>query len=460
MPLLSLTVGGRRGFKLRPTSAALPLTRRWRTFGDSRAQQFAGPPDQFDTTNRSLRTSTANQPSHHACIPWFYPGSVIVADGGVSGEASTGWNNGARANGKTFSAVMSIAADGTFIQYGTNDVQNGVSTVGTITTVHNTVTTALQALITQMIATKASHEYIFWETIIQRDAALGYLNTNAANKRDCVDQINTTMLAWIAALNNPKVVAIDLRALTNVGNVTTGAYATTPGILGDGIHAGHRGSMIIAAYEATVVNTYIPTNGLQPMYRASGANLLQSISSGPVSVTSNGGTLGTTSYATFGGLPCVTAEMTPAADNAHRVTIEMRANVGSNGAGGPPANTVAAGDKVKFRCRLHIDDGAGGVPAVSSISAYFFVSYIGGPALQQITNGNIADTTGRGTNGTVLTDIPVEVGPLTLTNGSADIAAGATPSGAGMRVQFIVYGLTNGQKIRVRVVDPEIRKVT
>lgn len=449
-------------FTLAPTfTTQVYKWRRLRTWGDSRAtQKIAGAPDMYDGAGRTVRSSTSNQPSHHSSIPFFLKNAVIVADGGVSGSECVGWS-GARSDGKSKTAVFAVPADDTLYQFGTNDVQNHVTDVASVTTYGNTIIAALQADLLDSLKRKGPHERIWWETIIQRDAALGYLNTNAANKRDCVDYVNTTMLAWIAGLNNPFLRALDLRALTNIGGVTSGDYAITPGILGDGIHCGHKGAMTVAQYIATQLAIPLPDQGVQPMWRGVGPNLFQSISAGPVINTATlNGTVNTFTFGTNSrGNPRVTVEFTPTADNTGRTVVEFRANVGSNGAGGPAANLVAAGDKLAFRALISLDDGAGGTAPASSISAYLFFAYIGGPALQQVQNGNISDTTARGVPAGALSEMVVLTNPVTITNGSADIAAGANAGGVGFRVQFYLYGLTNGAKVRMYIDEAELRKV-
>jgi hypothetical protein len=437
------------------------LTRRFRTFGDSRACLVTGKgPDVHDGQLRTVRGSTSNQPTAHVSLPMFLRNAVIVCDGGWSGSTTSTWNT-ARGDGKTLAACMAIPADATIIDSGTNAVQQSVTDVASVTTVANTEIAAHQALITKILELKAPHEYVYWVTIMQRDPALGWLNANAVNKRNCVDQINTAMLAWIAALGNPKVIAWDIRALTNIGGVTTGADAITPGILGDGIHPGHKGALTIAQAESGLVAPAHADAGVQPLWRSVGPNLFQSISAGPVINTSTlNGAVNLFSIGVDGqGRPTVTVEFTPTADNTGRTVVEIRANVGSNGAGGPAANLVAAGDKLAFRALVSLDDGAGGTAPASSVSAYAFFAYVGGPALQQVQNGNIADTTGRGVPAGALVEMPLMTMPLAITNGSADIAAGANAGGAGFRVQVYLYGLTNGQKVRMVLTSPELRKI-
>ena len=442
-----------------PTPVVLGMYR-FRTFGDSRATLYGGTgPNVFAGGHKDLRAGAANQPSAHANIPMFMPDAVFVADGGASGDVSTNWNSGARLNGRTLAAVMAIAADATFIQIGTNDVQQSVTDAATATSVATTVVNATQAMIAGILAAKAPAEYVFWETVMQRDAALGYLNTAAVNKRDCVDSINTQMLAWITAQANPKLISVDTRALTNVGDVTTGAYAKYPSILGDGIHVGHNGGLLVGQALAAAARAVLPSRGLQNFLRATGPNLLQSITPGPVSFTAStaNGTVNSSSTGVDAqGRPYAEVLFTPTTATGGRTTIEIRADVGSSG--GTAANTVTAGDKIAADMFVTLDNGSGGVPSASILAAYLYTAYTDATPLDQFNNGAIADSTGAGVP-MALIDARLSTMPVAIAGGSAQIAAGSAAGGAGMRLLMFVYGSAIGVQIRLRLTSPQIRKV-
>lgn len=439
------------------------------TYGDSRATLVSGTasPDMFSTdgVSRSCRTSVTNQPCWVSSLPLFRKDCVITVDGGVSGEVTNSWNGGARSGGKTNTAVKALPWDAIFIQYGTNDIQQGINSTldATRVTVANAAAANIQALITDLLTTG---RVVIFQTCMQRSVA-GYSTTYSPDRVITCDYLNygnggsvQGMVPWCTAhaAYGTKLFVHDVQALTNIGGVATGANADTAW-LGDGIHPGYYGARRIANTAKTLLDTIFPARSVNlPFFRAVGPNLMPAVSS-----TYYGGEILSTctkSAITYGtdsdGRPYGEVTITPSGTGYYK--FELLADVGTNGGRTPLGGTITAGDLIKYRAFLTIDDGAGAVAAtVNNVFLGFYVSYIGGtPALQQTLNGQ--NTQGATTH--ALPDNAAEyiLEPTKIAVGGDSSLIGAPAGSSGMRAYHQIYH-TVGAAYRVRWTAPEFRKV-
>ena len=449
-------------FGSRPYSGVIRVA----TFGDSRSDPAGGSggPNLYDGINRDFGSSFANNSSAIGRLTTFMRDAVLVANGGVGGETTVGWN-GSRTFGRTFAAITALSWEVIVIQYGTNDV-NTVTSTATRDSVATSAVTNLQALITALIRTGRK---IVFQTVIQRSDSTGanaYGAANAVNRRDCCDYINygnggaiTGMVPWIQALPqyNSQVFVHDVSTLMNVGGVQTGAYLDTTWA-SDGCHPSGNGSRRLCASLATLLRTIFADRGHFPLYRSFGQNLIPAVSS-----TYYGGevlTNCTKSAITYGidsdGHAYGETTITPNNVTAGSYKFELLPDVGTNGGRTAVGGTFVANELLQARVLLTVDDGAGGASVVNNVAVLAFCSYIGGsPSLQQISHGQT--TQGTTAFAEADTKAPYIVQPLKMTGDSSLI--GAPAAGSGLRMFIQIYFPITPTPFRVRWSAAEFRKI-
>jgi len=430
------------------------------TFSDSREAWVSGGsgPNVFDGTTRDIRSGAgiANVPAT-MFLPWIRQDLEIVADGGCSGTELSIWNSGARPDGKTVAALDALNAQVSIIQFDTNDVQGNV----TDATTRDSVAASRRINVNALIANRvAAGKKVIVGTCIQRSDVTGanaYV-TNPTFKRDSVDIWNGTLIADVAA-NYPsgtQVQVADLRALTNIGGATSGAYVNTT-LFPDGCH----GNQLVARRICNVYNTALnalglATRGVQPMYRATGNNLIDSLTTSNVGTTATGTilnncTISAPSFALVNGNPAVTYTVTPSGIGFF--STQIVANVGTI-ANSPP-NTFLTGDKVAAQVFLTVDDGAGGVSACNNIDLLVYSTFTVAPE-QQLKNGTLENIVGTFAD-SAITRAKIQVAARTMPAGSSEI--GAPAFGNGLRFFPFIY-FANGAPFRVIFERPEIRVVS
>jgi len=433
------------------------------TYGDSRATLYSGAVtgDMYNGTNRNIRASLTNQSTPFLTLPIFMNDAVLTADGGVSGEITSYWNNPARnSSTKAASSIAALDWDVILIQYGTNDV-TAVSDATTRDSYAAAAVTNIKACINYFLATGRK---VVWQTAMQRTSA-GF-GANAAFKLAATDIINygnggaiDGLVPWCQAQGTygSQLYVHDIQALINAGGVSTGAYADTPW-LGDGTHVGYYGARRIAASLATLLRTLYPSRGFTPMYRAVGNNFVPAVSAsyflGPIlsNCSASAYTYGTDAQ----GRPYAEVTITPNNVTAGSYKIEIHADVGTNAGRTAVGGTFAVNDLVESRVYLTVDDGSGGVSVVNNVAYYFYCTYIGGtPAQQTMQNGQV----GQGTALHEAPDVTAQylMQPMKMTGDSTGIGAPSASTGLRMYLQFY-FGITP-TPFRIRWTAPEIRKV-
>lgn len=434
------------------------------TYGDSRATLYSGAVtgDMYNGTNRTIRNALTNHSTAYLTLPIFMSDVVLTADGGASGENTSGWNSPTRGLGsKGPAAIAALDWDVMLIQFGTNDVVNGVTTAGTRDSVATTAIANIQATISYFLATGRK---IVWQTTMQRTSA-GFAASQAL-RQECTDIINygnggaiTGLKAWCEAQPEygTQLYVHDIQALTNAGGVSTGAYADVAW-LGDGTHPGYYGARRICASLTTLLRTIYSSRGNTEMYRSTGANMIPA-----VSATYYGGeTLSNCSksaitYGTDGdGRPYGEVTITPNNVTAGSYKFELLPDVGTNAGRTAVGGTFAVNDLLQARVYLTIDDGSGGVSITNNVAFYLYCSYIGGtPGLQTIQNGQV----GQGSALHAEPDIAAQylMQPLKMTGDSSLI--GAPAAGSGLRLYLQIYFGITPTPFRVRWTAPEVRKV-
>jgi hypothetical protein len=430
------------------------------TFSDSREAWVGGGlgPDVFDGAVREIRSGAGitNVPAS-MYLPWIRPDLEIVADGGCSGTELSIWNSGARPDGKTVAALDALGAAASLIQFETNDVQGNVVDAATRDSVAASRRIDINALIANRVA---AGKKVVVGTCIQRSDLTGvnaYL-TNTAFKRDSVDIFNTNLIADVAA-NYPsgtQVQVADLRALTNIGGALTGAYVNTT-LFPDGCHGNQLvGRRIVNVYNTCLNNLGLTARGVQPMYRATGPNLIDSLTTSNVGTTASGTilsncTISAPDFSLVNGNPAVTYTVTPSGIGFF--STQIVANVGLI-ANSPP-NTFSTGDKVAAQVLLTVDDGSGGVSACNNIDLLVYSTFTVAPE-QQLKNGTLENIVGTFADAAIIR-AKVQVAARTMPAGSSEI--GAPAFGNGLRFFPFIY-FANGAPFRVIFERPEIRVVT
>jgi lysophospholipase L1-like esterase len=431
------------------------------TYGDSRSQ-LAGIPaaDLYDGASRNFRIAFANQPTAFASIPLYMADVVLTADGGVSGEYTSGWSSAGRGTSKGPAVVAALDWDVMVMQYGTNDTAN-VTTIGQRDSVATAAIANIKACITYFLATGRK---VVFQTIMQRTAA-GFI-TNAALRQECTDIMNygnggaiDGLVPWCQAhvAYGSQLYVHDIQALINVGGASTGAYADGTWFT-DGTHPNYYGARRIAASLAVLLRSIYASRGFPTMHRAVGNNFIPAVSS-----TYYGGEVLTNcarsaiTYATdANGRAYGQVTITPNNVTAGSYKFELLADVGTNSGRTPVGGTIATNDLVEGRVFLTLDDGSGGISVVNNVAIFVMAAYIGGtPANQLIQNGT--NSQGTTLHGEADNEFQYVVQPLKITGDSSLIGAPAAGSGHRMWIQ-VLFGVTP-TPFRVRWTAPEIRKV-
>lgn len=434
------------------------------TFGDSRANissTVAGDANLNDKQNRAQRTAYTSQPSSMASLTFFLPDFELVANGGVSGDEASGWDSGSRAI--TTTELFAVESDVVVIQYGTNDAQNDVSSAATRDSVSARVIQDLKEIIAAILATGRK---VVWETTMQRSlntGAFAYGEANGETRRDCIDLVNNAMITWVEAHGQygTNLALSDLRALMNEGAATSGAYIDPLSTyMVDGAHVTWLGGIECARITSQALRSLYPSVAAQKTL-VSGAptNLITGVSATNVFNPATGTSNATGGAFTFGtdsnGFPYVEQTVTVTGANAS-FPIDVAADIGTNNGRTAP-NTVEVGDTLQARFMVTVDAGDGSPSdKVWNIYCQLVATYIGGsPAAQVLVNGHA-------TNGTaVMTgdfdEAIHQVWGLQLTGDSSLI--GAPASGAGLRYQARFYATTGTGTFRIRITNPEIRKM-
>lgn len=438
------------------------------TYGDSRATLVSGvaSPDMFSTdgVTRSCRTSVTNQPAWMSSLSIYRNDCVLTCDGGVSGEVTSSWNSGSRSGGKTITAIKALSWDLIVIQYGTNDIQQGINSTADATrvSVANATAANIQALITSLLATGRK---VVFQTCMQRSVA-GYNTTYSTDRVICCDYLNygnggsvQGMVPWCQAQPEygTQLYVHDVQALTNIGGVSTGANVDTAW-LGDGIHPGYYGARRIAKdFKTNILDAIYPARGtLVPWLRATGPNLIPS----PLSATYFSSTLSNCSQSarTYGvdglGRDYVEVTVTPNNVSAGTYTVQLLPDVGTSGPRTPLGGAFSAGDLIKSRVFLTCDDGSGGVSVVNNIAMFHYTSY---PSTGLQTTQNGQNT--QGASMPLEADIEAQyvIEPTKMSQDSSSI--GAPTASSGMRLHMIFYFGITPTPFRVRWTAPEVRKV-
>lgn len=397
-----------------------------------------------------MRSSLTNQ-SHLCSVPFFFPNIELVFDGGASGETSNGWDSGSRVGGRTYAACEAVPSDVVFIPcMGINNVHQNVTNSATRDSVAALIIADTQDMISAWIA---DGRKVVWQTLIQSSAAA--YGVNAVFRRDCVDLVNAALIPWCQALSGDVAIS-DVRALTNVGGVTSGAYLS-PDFSSDGTHLIEYGALECAWADVQALRTLFPQTGWDQMLWTPrpGTNLIHDVSASTVlGATASGCTVMSGPTYSTDALGRKRVKWSIRIDNvSNNFSFQVHADVGSFG-GRTSQNVVSAGDVVKGRMGLDIHDGSGGNPAVSNVYVGIFAAYHGGsPSTQSVANG----VAGQG--GAVfrrpLLGSPFEILPFVLNGGSSSID-GPTNGGA-LRFLCNVYGATVGATYTIECFAPEIR---
>lgn len=420
-------------------------------FGDSRADvTFGDVTIGADLHTGAALTRIGGSPSsttHHAYIPYLLPDFEFSANGGVSGDNMANWASGARL--RTAAACVALGGQWVTVQGGTNDIFNGVSDAPTQASVRAALVTNLQAICTYFIGFGFK---VVWETIFQRTAA-GY-GAASTFKRDCCDQVNSDMITWCAGQGTTNLRVSDIRAITNIGGVTSGAYLLAAYADGTGTHLNYTGVWAVLPTLCAQLRLFFSDNGLPAMYRGTGTNLVATVDATSIlGVNPINCTLNSTSYLPVGGDPAVTFMVTPGGADS-LFMVEVHADVGSSGPR-TPANTISIGQKIKGEWLCTLDNGSGGISSAWNLWTNWYATFIGGPAeVRTQVSDNAAGVTAMAAlaNGRVMTV------PLTLTGNSSNIAAPA--AGTGMRFWIIVYAPAGGAQYRLIVRRPRMQAIT
>lgn len=420
------------------------------SLSDSREDYESGAtgPNLLDGTERDTRTSPTNTQSG-MYLPWLRNDVEVAYNYGASGTECALWDSGARPNGRTFASLMASDADVVLIQFGTNDVQGNVTDAATRDTIRARVVADLQEMIDAIVA---GGKKVIWQTTIQRSdstGAVAYI-TNTVVKRDCVDGINSDMIAWIAANHAATDVQVaDLRASLNVGGVATGAYLDTT-YADDGCHLNQLGALRAATITKTALDNLFSYRGIVPMLGAVGDNMIGALSASNCGTTATGTILFNCSIAapdfsdvTIDGTayPAVTYTVTPSAAGFFATQILATAS-------------FAANDEIKAQVFLTVDDGSGGVSVADNVDVIHYSTFIVA-AEQRIDNGNLNNNSGS-LAAQAITNARVSTVARTMPAASTDVVA--PTFGSGLRIMPFIY-FQNGAAFRVRFVDPQIRTV-
>lgn len=422
------------------------------TLSDSREDWDSGVsgPDMLDGVLRQLRNGAGQtnvQPTIY--LPWIRPDMEMVANGGASGTQLNIWNSGARPNGRTITALNALAHVLEFTQFPTNDIHLNVVDVATRDSIATRCINDFIALLANRVA---AGKKVVWGTGIQRSDSIGgnAYGSFALLKQQCCDTINTAIIAHINATYTATQVQIaDLRAITNLGGALTGAYLDTAGAP-DGCHLNQRYARRVAAvYSTCVTNLGYPPRGVQPVHRATGPNLLATLSTANVGTSGNGGTIlsnctiSAPDFTPYNGESCVTYTVTPTGIGFF--ATQLVANVGTSGGNTPPA-TIATGNKVKARVIATIDDFAGGVCSIDNIDLLMYATFSVAPE-QIVRNGTLENVSGS------LSDYPIvdaNIGLVALTMPAGSSEIGAPAFGNGLRLWPFFY-FQAGAPFRVRL---------
>lgn len=424
------------------------------TFGDSRVDFKGGGstgPDLNDknTASPSQGNSYSITPAC-ACYTEFMDDLEMVANGGCSGESTSSWN-GTRLGGRTPAAIVALAPHFVVFQYATNDSINyPVNSAASSIAAADAAIVNYKAAITYFL--NAGIKVIF-ETTYQRTAA-GYANAFTTERRDYTDRVNTQMLAWVLAHTQygTNLKESDVRSITQVGGALTGAFLD-PAVSSDGTHLHRAGAQKVAKATTAAIRALFGDSGPQSLLGTTGANLITVLDATTVLglATSNCTvvqTFGTDSlgrYVNFVG--------TPSGVGLPTMSVQIHANVGSNGGATPP-NTLTAGQAIKGRLRVTLDDNAGGPPPVNNLYVYRYTQYVGGtPSLETCQQGAAGAGTQQYSEAQVQAAYITQ--PAVLAGSSSQIAAPS--AGAGMRYQLGLYGTSTTAQFRLRVHVPEIR---
>lgn len=430
------------------------------TWGDSRDDLKGGGstgPDLNDpaSSNPNRGFSLTNTPAS-ACLEMFLDDAEYIGNGGASGITTNAWNSGTRFAGRTFSALVALNPHLATMQQGTNNFINGPGGAPGVTNASNAITVAdgvIADTIANIQAFLDAGIKVLWETIYQRTPA-GYANTATVERRDACDRANTQILSWVLshARYGIDLIENDVRSMTNEGGALTGAFLSSAAT-SDGTHLHRQMAMRVAEARAVQIRKLYGSSGQQPLYRCTGGNLITTVDAATtLAITRTGMTPISTTYGSdaWGNYVELVNQITAAGS---LLTFQNHANVGSNG-GATPANTVAAGDQLKGRIRLLIDDGNGGVPPITNAYAYLYAQYVGGsPALQTVQEGSAG--AGSLPFAQVQNRSQYLIQPFTLAGGSSQMAP--PTAGAGLRYQTGVYGAGSSGTLRVRAY-PELRR--
>jgi lysophospholipase L1-like esterase len=357
----------------------------------------------------------------------------------ISGGAASDWKDPARASGRTVAALNASNLDAVFVQFGINDIVSAAASAAT-------VVASLQRLCLEIM--KGGKHCVF--------EAINPLTTSFAGFatfQPVVDQANALMQAWLANFPMQAVYSDTASILKGADGYGNPVYYNA-----DGIHFSRLGAYVAGKKLSEDCRSLLPKrNGAFFGGDATAPNLVSQTPGFPASAQFNGVEIGTGSVTQSSGQDAkgVYYEWiytpTTLAGGFARVRCEVSVNFQTSL---PPAYSAAIGEIVEGSAILVADDGANGPSSAIHIGLR-----------QRFYTGSAFSDWGGNVNAapTQIDSVLPEVMDVRAHTPRIQIAAAsvvANPSTAsGLQIQAIVETATVGQPIRVRMYNPQIRRV-
>lgn len=356
----------------------------------------------------------------------------------VSGGLAADWNASARLGGRTVTELNASNLDAVFVQFGINDIVSGASAA--------TVVLSLQRLCLEIM--KGGKHCVFEAINPITTAVAGYMTYQPV-----IDQVNTLMQAWLA--NFPiQAVYSDTTVLLK----GTDGYANPAYYAVDGIHFNRLGAYQAGKKLAQDCRTLLPKrNGAFFGGDATAPNLLSLTPGFPANTQFNAVEIGTASIVQSSGqdengvyYEWVIQPLTLAA-GYFRARCELSINFQTSL---PPSYSVAVGEIVESTTILQVDDGAGG--GSSAYNVELRQRYYHGSTFNDW--GGIVGGVPTQNDSLIPEKLLVRAHTPRMQITTPSVAANPA-SGVGFQLQALVESATLNQVIRVRMYNPQVRRV-
>ena len=401
-------------------------------FGDSRANSFSA--TQVECIGSGTLFSQYRMPTW---VLAHMKDARYVQSYAVSGGSASDWKDPARTAGRTVAVMNASNLDAVFVQFGVNDIINAATAA--------TVVLSLQRLCIEIM--KGGKHCIF-EAI--NPLAPGY--AGYVTYQPVIDEANALMQAWLA--NYPmQALFVDTASLLKTGGYGDAAYYAT-----DGVHFNRLGAYVSGKKLAESCRSLLPKrHGAFFGGDATAPNLISLTPGYPIAAQFNAAEAGTATVDQSSGVDASGVfyewQITPLtlATGCFRARCELAVNFQT---ASPPAYSVAVGEITEGAAILQVDDGSGG--ASSAYHVGFRQRFYTGSTFSD-WGGNVGGVPTQ--NDPLIPEaLSVRVHTPRMQITAASIVANPSTA-SGLQLVVIIESATLNQLIRVRLYNPQIRRV-